>query len=125
MRKTINKWTAAASILVIQSCFVPPAAAGYYDGNELLNACEPGSSETGRGITEGLCMGYIAGVVDDFAALRLVQKKTSCIPRNVTVGQLKDVVVKYLKENPEKRNWWGASLVRGAVLDAWAECKLP
>jgi len=43
----------------------------------------------------------------------------SCPPENVTVGQAKDVVKKFLEDNPAKRNINAAILMRRAFTEAW------
>jgi len=50
------------------------------------------------------CVGYIIGVVD---ASNLV-----CPENTVNVGQLSDIVIKYLKENPATRHYNATGLVQ-------------
>ena len=45
--------------------------------------------------------------------------KPFCIPQNVTTGQVKDVAVNYLRDNPETRHRDAVLLVGAALLRAW------
>jgi hypothetical protein len=40
---------------------------------------------------------------------------TFCLPANVTVGQMQDVVENYLREHPENRHFTAASLIADAL----------
>lgn len=79
-----------------------------YSGNSLLRDCTAGESTH----SYAYCLGYISGLVDganveaDFRKC----KPLFAIPAEAELGQLADVVVKYLKEHPEVRD------VRAAVL---------
>ena len=67
------------------------AAAG--DGNELLAACLRPAETFDR----GYCLGYIVG-----AAGALELEASVCPPKGITLGQLKDVVVRYLQAATRK-----------------------
>ena len=65
-----------------------------------------------------ICFGYIQGVSDTLAVSG--QKKgIYCLPSEVTMGQMMEVVVKYLKDNPGTRHEHSATLIRAAFHDAW------
>ena len=68
------------------------AQAAFIDGNKLL---EYAREEERSGNSSGMLLGYIAGVHDAF------DSSVICTPSNATLGQLKAIVVKFLKENPE------------------------
>ncbi len=70
-------------------------------GNEMLEMCRGGNTE------QGVCFGYIVGLSDGIAVLQMSLGKhwqPICKPRKVTSHQLRDVVVKYLDDHPEKRH---------------------
>jgi hypothetical protein len=69
------------------------AAAGFWDGNKLLSDI---NSETYSG--KALALGYVIGVHDSFDTLLF------CTPENSSQGQLRDVVKKYLENNPASRH---------------------
>jgi hypothetical protein len=90
------------------------------DGNGLLQACA-GSDED-----QLLCLGYILGVRDTLEQmadlLSQVQKRDArvfCIPSEATKGQMIDLVVKFLRENPEKRHLFSVDLIGLAFQKAW------
>jgi Rap1a immunity proteins len=58
---------------------------------------------------------------DDLASIGYL-KASPCLPAGATAGQMADVVVKYVTENPEKRNFSASSMVSGALYTAWPPC---
>ncbi len=50
------------------------------------------------------------------------ERRRSCIPENVTNGQVSDVVIKYLRDHPEERHILAAILVVKAMAEAFP-CK--
>lgn len=90
------------------------------DGNKLLQICKASEGSQSR----ANCLGYVAGVSDtltDLASLGIL-KGSPCLPTGATPGQMADVVVKYLTENPKDRNLSPSSLVAGALNEAWPPC---
>lgn len=75
----------------------------FYSGNELYQH---------RGSL--LFLGYVAAVHDS-----LKFEMEFCSPQGVTVGQMRDIVEKYLRENPENRNQQAHLLVRSAFVAVW------
>jgi len=94
------------------TCFVTnvfPAAAYFYDGNRLLTACQslirkPDKHTAVDVFNSGLCVGFITGVADALS-------HDLCLPRNVSIEQLEDIVVRYLRYNPKTRHLSASSLV--------------
>jgi Rap1a immunity proteins len=76
--------------IVAMSVSSPAKAAAVYDGNEILFSCEQGHLR---------CIYYLAGVQDVWNDL---DSKKYCMPDGVKLTELKEVFVKYAKENPEK-----------------------
>jgi hypothetical protein len=68
----------------------------FYTGNEIYERCgaPPDTPQM------ALCSGYVAGVADAMNSAHMV-----CIPpnANMSVGQVTDLVAKYLRENPMLR----------------------
>jgi hypothetical protein len=119
MRTTI--WWVAGALLSM----IVPATAGFYSGNELLTMCRANASE-------GRCLGYLEAIHDggEENAARLNGKTTPvgfaflngyrwCIPNGVASSQLRDVVVKYLKDNPEERQLAAPGQVAAALAKGW------
>lgn len=88
-----------ASVLVLAT----PAQAQWLTGNDLHDWCSKPALEFG-------CLGYVMGSLD---------QASWKIPPNATRGQVKDVVKKYLIDNPEQRDLPASFLVSLAVLKAW------
>jgi Rap1a immunity proteins len=89
------------------------AAAENQNGNELLTEC------TAQDTTLQMCIAYIRGARDMLDALQLAGSGQRCIPQLATLGQVKDVVVRYLRQHPEERHYWRATLIIAAVREAW------
>ena len=87
-----------------------PAAAYLYDGNEMLDHCRKRSS---------VCVGFIAGVLDGADYARLSDRRMLCIPVGVQIGQLSDIFVRHLENNPERRHWGAVVLLTDAIQAAF------
>lgn len=76
-----------------------PRAVLALDGNQMLQTCENTS-----GYNQGFCLGYLMGVVNSLVngAVPLMCKNS----KNdfVTLGQMKDIVLKFLSDHPESRH---------------------
>jgi hypothetical protein len=88
-------------------------------GNSLLELCE--SKDVSE---QAFCLGYVVGAtdVDSMDGAAFPERRRSCAPDNVTNGQQRDIVVKYLKEHPEERHILAAILVVKAMAKAFP-CK--
>jgi hypothetical protein len=109
---------------------VGPSTAFSYTGNELLEHC---ASE--QPTEQAFCMGYIDGVDSGFkmgldAAVDLLtdipkpQRQARgmylyCMPSRVTRFQTRDIVLKWLRENPKERHKPAAVLTVAALTDAY------
>ena len=88
---------------------MPTSAQTYRNGNDLLGDCRA---------SRDVCVSYVMGVVDTivFQQRIVTRKKFLCIPLDETSGRLADIVLEYLKENPESRRWSAALLVNNALV---------
>jgi hypothetical protein len=103
MKLRILAFIAIAAMSVIG----PAKAAAVYDGNEILFSCEQGNLK---------CIYYLAGVQDVWNDL---DSKKSCIPDGVKLAELKNVFIKYAKNNPEKLNFSASSVTISAFKKAF------
>lgn len=88
-------------------------AGGYFkDGNALHSEC----SEEGSSFQDGLCLGFIIGVLDGNNAKGFYPY---CDPDNSKAGQLRDVVKKWLEDNPQFRASPAGDLVNAAMMEAF------
>src|SRR6478736_5066661 len=83
-------------MVLSSSVFIWPALAAT-SGNDLLRFCTsvPDSTE------QSFCLGYLHGVVDGSMAVRISEGRPPifALPAGADILQIRDVVVKFLKEN--------------------------
>lgn len=93
------------------------AQVGLTSGGALLASCEEPAH-----LPE--CTQYIAGVLDahGYDLSRFGSRRNFCIPEDVTTEELERVVVKWLKDHPDKLRVTAANLVLLAFADAY-KCK--
>ena len=111
---------AACAILLAAGLHAPPARAGIYmSGTDLYSDCSvPKDNPVYFSRTER-CTGFITGVVDATEGLRSLQKQTYCVPGNVTLGQLNEIVMNYLTSHPTVRDIAASALVMAALNETW------
>lgn len=109
--------TIFTSTLLMSIFFCQQSNAAFRSGNDLYESYAAYLRDrSGGGVIEdsmksSFLMGYIAAQAD--ISHRLEKPLNSCIPwgsNGVTVGQVVDIVGKYLKENPNLRNKDGGTL---------------
>ena len=99
--------------------FLPCAglAQGIKNGNHIYSECRSDVQAE-----EALCIGYIAGVAEVFLAFARdlpESQRPFCTAPGQTVGQLTDVVLKWLDEHPEKRHLNGSDVIALAMAGAF------
>jgi hypothetical protein len=84
-------------------------------GNELLKDCKS------KGASGLFCLGFVRGLAEGLTLWRSFAPESAitCIPAEVTTGQLKDVVVKWLADNPKVRHLGADALVVRAFRVTW------
>ena len=96
-----------------------PAYGAWMSGNQLLDYC---TSEE-KALEQGQCYGYIAGWLGADSIRGLGDndpaKPFICAPPEATLGQLRDMVVKDLKESPETRHFGAELFVFTALYKAF------
>lgn len=92
-----------------------PANATFKDGNALYSDCSAKPNDSTYYQSDAYCLGYILGVTDTLATMRIMNKRNHCIPENVTAGQIRDIVLQYLQRTPEKRHLPADFLVLSAI----------
>ncbi|WP_422057721.1 Rap1a/Tai family immunity protein [Sphingomonas sp.] len=99
--------------------FPQQAKAEFYDGNRLYARCTTEKGEVTFYQYQAACMGYIAGVADATGTFRAAKGNAQCVPPNVTMQQITDVVVSYLRSNPGERHYAASTLVMLAIGKTW------
>lgn len=107
--------TGVGLLLLALQCGAPPAsAAGFATGNGLyqdLTSADP--------FTRGTALGYIAGVADA-GETGPVQGFRFCLSsRDITAGQLRDIVKRYLDQYPAERHDLASRLTAKALAQAF------
>ncbi len=99
---------------VVMLVISPASGKTYVTGSMLKGQCE-------RGDLPGdmFCAAYITGAYDQLVNEAEARGTTLCVPDTVSANQLDSVVMKYLKEHPEKLRENAAFLVLGAIADAF------
>ncbi|WP_396190082.1 Rap1a/Tai family immunity protein [Flavobacterium sp.] len=99
------KHLAVAAMLV---CTGAQAQTHFKTGNELLQ--EMTSEESAERM---LALGYLAGTFDVVAGTEF------CPPKNINLGQVRDLVRKHLELHPEARHLVGSAHVTVALERVW------
>lgn len=100
----------SAALFMLVAC---TTHAGFDTGNRLFEDCRAANY-----FNRGYCGGYVTGIVDTIESLQsrgILPRDALCIPEESTKGQLVDVVLKYLEQNPERRHLEAGSLVPEAL----------
>ena len=84
------------------------------DGNQLLSDCSDDS-----GYMQGFCLGYIRALDNGMIMLLALNNKKYCRPQGVTVGQVRDVYLSYIRRHPAERNQNNLGLALSANNEAW------
>ena len=90
------------------------ANAEFYSGNKLKDYLEKWESSS-PGVDGAIGAGYVVGAYDSRVGGNI------CPPSNasITVGQITAMVLKYMRENPDKLHRSGDFLVALALMKAW------
>jgi len=102
------------AVLVVGMAGPAGAVRIFKTGNNLLAVCQDDAKQL-------VCYGYVQGIADTLGANPIAGWR-ACLATNVTVGQVTDIVVAWLKANPQARHLAAHSLVAQALEEAFP-CK--
>lgn len=87
------------------------------NGNELYDWCTSSSGNA----KSSLCVGFIMGVLDTIETMQASKQahRQVCVPRGVTSGQARDVLLAYLNQKPQERHLPAASIVWTSLHQVW------
>jgi hypothetical protein len=89
-----------------------PVYLDFRTGREVLEKCAPTATPE---IMKVHCLGYIQGISDALALATEVADGIygyrACRPESITAGQLRDIVISYLKSHPEELRFKSPSVV--------------
>jgi len=97
-----------ALLLVMLLAAGSAQAQEFLTGNTLLSNCKAADISS-----KSVCLGYVVGAHDAAAG------SVICSPDNVTQGQVRDVVVRWLEANPDKRHISADRAVMIALGSVW------
>jgi hypothetical protein len=108
--KTLLLAAVAATVLIRSA----QAQGGPFSGNDWSEQCANRS-------TALACTGYVRGFADGLRSWRDFEPGTAriCIPNEAPGTQLRDVALKYIRDNPERRHQSAAFLFLMAFVKAW------
>jgi hypothetical protein len=66
-----------------------------------------------------ICLGYIEGATDYPEWMRSDRNEKQCVPADVVLQQIENVVMVYLRDHPDFRTSLAAALVATAIAQAW------
>jgi hypothetical protein len=103
-----------------------PASAGFETGNSLLAECSVQANDSTYFHSASGCLSYVVGIADMIELQQRMKdvngqtvRQFICVPSGVTKGQVRDITVQYLSNNPDKRHFNAAALVWNALLAAF------
>lgn len=104
-------------MLALQLLLVSPSWAVLL-GNALWKSCQEHQSDPG-GFDSGICLGFVMATKDSMVGLDAKRSGPYCVPNSVELGQLADVVTKWLRDNPRDRHLPAVLLVNNALVSAF------
>lgn len=106
MHKRFHHLVAAAFFIGLLGA-TPAHGEELFSGNYLLPRCQSKDATDTM-----ICMSYLRGARDgmEFQQLMTQSQAFFCVPDGVTLGQTKDIFVKYLLDNPTDRHLPGSTL---------------
>jgi hypothetical protein len=104
-----------AGCLALAPLIAPGAArAEYFEtGRDLYQKCHA----TGTA-SQVFCFGFIIGIADVMEDNPL-DGRSACIPKDATIQQIADVVIRFLDDNPDIRDFTGESLAVQALSEKY------
>lgn len=107
-------WLRVSAIAGIVLCLGPGVgeAQGFWDGNKLYAECRK---------TTKLCDAYLAGLADMAVKEAGVALPSAavCFPEGTSLRQLRDVVLKQLKDYPQGRGEPAVYIALTSIKEAW------
>jgi Rap1a immunity proteins len=114
----MSKGTAVLIGVLSALVYAAPSYAEFLDGNRLFELCDDEAPD----YKQDVCLGYVMGVIDvlvSYSDVEIEQRIGLCAPKNVSAAQLREIVVRYLKQHPEERHYAALNTVGAAVRDAF------
>ena len=92
----------------------------FESGNSLLQACTASEMEAVYYQYMSKCSSYISGAHDAYNLVKSMKGPGYfCSSTDLTLGQVRDVTIKFLKDHPELRHYGAANIVASALREAF------
>ena len=101
----------AFAIAAFALCTYGTAHADVQKGMHIFSAC--------RGVNVHFCQGYITAIADELSDGVEFRGYRACVPKDVTIGQLRLIISKWLSEHQQYRQEPGAGLVAEALAETF------
>lgn len=105
-----------------------PTPAKIETGNDLLGVCETPRSDTNGPELQLYCAMFIGDLFYGPVWREKVSVEDAqgnrCIPQGVNVRQLRDISIRFLRENPQLRHHTAEALVLKSIVEAFPNCKI-
>jgi Rap1a immunity proteins len=86
-------------------------------GDKLYSACQSWSDKD-----QGVCLGYIMGIADALSSPNGLLGRSACPSKGVKVGELQDIMMKFLDNHETKRQFAAATVLTEAFAERFP-CK--
>ena len=117
----IAAWAATSLLAFLCLLLISADARGGQTGQEFLELCNGGGTWA-----EGYCTGYVTGAGELIDGLLLEEDlkaaldgKAFCLPGDLRKGQVRDLVLDYLRAHPEVRDKQITTVTWAALIDAF------
>lgn len=106
-----------AAIVAILIFVHQPARAEFYSGNDLVQKCR----ETTNSASSAACLAFVAGIYDTilFYQSGARVRKVICAPKEASIGQLKEIVMRRLETHPAEAQFSAASIAYAAFQEVF------
>lgn len=125
-RNGIPGWAHLSILFIFGALLFHPhhAGAARFTGSYLLQMCEQDGQ--GREIVQSghaVCQSYIAGVIDSHNMMRSFGNDFPsvefCVPQNVTMNQLHEIVLQFLRQNEHHDDYIATPAVVTALYETY------
>ena len=93
-----------------------------FSGMDIKEICAAPDEQPCMMFMKGAWQGYQLGLLVGSGGDTNFIKKTACVPSGVTLGQMKDIVQKFMQDNPEKLHLTAATAVVVSMKEAFPPC---
>lgn len=110
------KMLAAMVAMTLLTRPVPAGASDYLNnsGNELLAHCEDENY-----VNQGVCLGIVQASWNAVSLIAVMMKRDPCIPDTVTLGQMQEVMLAYMRAHPAERSDNVITIMARATRASW------